>query len=572
MKFFAGTLLAMVWLIPSQAQITQYSQDNRTPEYAEVISYYKSVAASSSLADIQEVGMTDAGYPLHTVILDADGDFDPGISRTKNKTILLINNGIHPGEPDGIDACIQLVDNWVSGKQPFPDNVVVVIIPVYNIGGALNRSSHSRANQNGPQEYGFRGNARNYDLNRDFIKQDTRNARSFAAIFQHWHPDIFIDTHVSNGADYQHVMTLVPTQHDKLMTPLGTFLTDEVSPYLYDAMEEAGFPMCPYVNTIGESPESGIVGFMDHPRYSTGYAALFNTIGFMTETHMLKPYDQRVQATKAFITSCVSYMTTHSNAIIQMKDSADILAQKQYIRPIEYVLDTGKVDSFLFKGYTAGHKLSQVSGAQRLYYDRDQPWEANIPLYDHYKPKMSMYYPEAWILPFAWEEVTERLLISGVKMHQLQKDSTMTVEFWYIDSLGTGTNSYEGHFRHQHVTGHLQREEMMIPAGSWYIDAHQPARRFLMEVLEPVSPDSYFSWNFFDPILMQKEWYSPYVFEDIAAELLRTVPGLSIQLSLAMQDDPSLKDPQMQLYWVYKHSDYFEKTYMRYPVMRVVEI
>ena len=102
---------------------------------------------------------------------------------------------------------------------------MIVIIPVYNVGGALNRGSYSRANQNGPEAYGFRGNARNLDLNRDFIKCDSRNARSFNRLFNQWKPDVFVDTHTSNGADYQYVMTLISTQKDRLGGALGEFLT-----------------------------------------------------------------------------------------------------------------------------------------------------------------------------------------------------------------------------------------------------------------------------------------------------------------------------------------------------------
>jgi hypothetical protein len=91
----------------------------------------------------------------------------------------------------------------------------------YNIGGALNRNSTSRANQDGPEVYGFRGNARNYDLNRDFIKSDTRNTKSFVEIIIN--ADVFIDNHVSNGSDYQYKLTYIMTQHNKLGTVLGDF-------------------------------------------------------------------------------------------------------------------------------------------------------------------------------------------------------------------------------------------------------------------------------------------------------------------------------------------------------------
>ena len=225
-----------------------------------------------------EYGPTDSGEPLHLIVVDIDKDFNPVSIRAKGKSILFINNGIHPGEPDGIDACLKLLNELSVAKDLNEQlkNVVLCIIPVYNIDGALNRNSTSRVNQDGPEEFGFRGNAQNYDLNRDFIKCESLNAQSFTEIFRTWDPDIFVDTHVSNGADYQYVMTLIATQHSKLQEPLGTYLKQNMLPELYSGIAETGYPMCPYINEIKRTPDEGISGFLDLGRYSTGYLSLIH--------------------------------------------------------------------------------------------------------------------------------------------------------------------------------------------------------------------------------------------------------------------------------------------------------
>ena len=185
---------------------------------------------------------------------------------------------------------MMLARDLVNGKISFPANVAVAIIPVYNIGGCLNRNSHSRVNQNGPVEYGFRGNSQNLDLNRDFTKCDSREARSFASIFQLLKPDIFIDNHVSDGADYQHTMTLITTQYNKLGGNLGQWLKKTFEPALYKSMTDKGWDMVPYVDFEATDLNKGMQMFYDPPRYSSGYAALFNTLAFVPETHMLKPF------------------------------------------------------------------------------------------------------------------------------------------------------------------------------------------------------------------------------------------------------------------------------------------
>ena len=192
------------------------NDNNATATYHEAIDYYKRLAASSDLISIAETGMTDSGFPLHEIVLARGNDFDSESSRASGKVIMMVNNAIHPGESCGVDASMMMARDIVTKNQNILDHMTIIIIPIYNIGGSLNRNSTTRANQNGPKAYGFRGNAKNLDLNRDFIKTDSENGKTFNHIFTKWNPDILIDNHTSNGADYQYVMTLIPTQKDKM--------------------------------------------------------------------------------------------------------------------------------------------------------------------------------------------------------------------------------------------------------------------------------------------------------------------------------------------------------------------
>ena len=295
-KYFVLCFLFLVIKVQAQKTPFELSGKKETTTYPAAIAYYQNLVKGCPEAKLLSYGSTDFGKPLHLLVLSKDKVFDPAAIRKSNKRILLINNGIHPGEPEGIDASMMLARDLIKGNK-IPKNVVIAIIPLYNIDGSFNRTGTSRANQNGPVAYGFRGNSKNLDLNRDFIKTDSKNSAAFQLIFNTWQPEIFVDTHTSNGADYQYVMTLIPTQKDKLNGILSNYLTQTLVPGLYSRMEQQGYPMIPYVNSIGETPESGITGFIESPRYSTGYTTLHNTIGFMPETHMLKSYDLRVDAT-----------------------------------------------------------------------------------------------------------------------------------------------------------------------------------------------------------------------------------------------------------------------------------
>ena len=425
------------------SQLTPFEQSinkNTTATYHQVLPYYQQLARKYDQIKIMKYGPTDSGEPLHLVVLSKDKNFAPGDVRRKNKRILLINNGIHPGEPEGIDASMMLVRDLLE-KKALPENVVICIITVYNIGGALNRGV-SRANQNGPETYGFRGNARNLDLNRDFIKSDSRNSRSFQQIFNEWSPDVFIDNHTSNGADYQYAITLIDTQKDKLNPILSSYMSQKFTPELYRRMAREKMDMTPYVDFEGETPESGIRAFLETPRYSTGYAALHNTIAFMTETHMWKPFKDRVKATYLFMKHTIQLTEKEADNIGTARRAANLAVREQKEFPVSWKLDVTRFDSVIFKGFEASHKPSEVSGFDRLYYDRSRPYTRRIRNYNTYATAESVEKPFAYVIPQAWDKVVELLRLNGVKMSALTRDTLLDVEMYYIDDYKTASRPY----------------------------------------------------------------------------------------------------------------------------------
>ncbi|MCH7401384.1 M14 family metallopeptidase [Belliella kenyensis] len=554
----------------SYETLFEKSQGLKTPSYKEVIEYFELLAKDFEQVKMVEMGVTDAGLPLHVVIYDAKGEFDPVIWHDNDRLVVYINNAIHPGEPDGIDASMMFLRDILLGKKSFPDNAVLAITPVYNIGGHLNRGSHSRVNQNGPEEFGFRGNARNYDLNRDFIKADTKNARSFHQIFNWMKPHVFIDTHVSNGADYQHVMTLISTQHDRLGGQLGAYLEKSFNPELYSKMKDRDFPMIPYVNAYGSKPEDGWPQFKDIGRYSSGYAALFKTLSFMPETHMLKPYDQRVASTYALFEVFVDMFERDGEKIVSMSKADREAVKQQSVFELNHKSDRSKFKLMEFHGYESGQKPSEISGHPRLYYDRQKPFSTEIKFYDAYESGLTIAKPKAYIIPQGWHTVIDNLRRNGVQVQPLQQDSSMVVTVYQIKDFQTSQRPYEGHFMHSNVSVEKSSETITFRKGDVVVMMDQEANNFIIEVLEPEGEDSFFAWNYFDMILQSKEGYSAYVFEDLAAAFLKENPSLRDELERAKQEDEKLaSNGSAQLRWVYERSPWKEKEHNRYPVYRV---
>lgn len=550
------------------------SNGTETPTYDEVIAFYIKLAETYPTIVMYKMGMTDSGEPLHLVVYNPNRKVDTRLetefSKTENKNILLINNGIHPGESDGIDASMLLLRDFAQGNIKSPENTIVAVIPVYNIGGALNRNSGTRTNQNGPKEYGFRGNSRNFDLNRDFIKADTKNAKSFAEIFHLVNPDMFIDNHVSNGADYQYTLTHLFTQHNKLGGDLGKYLHSSLMPQLEDSLVQKKWDITPYVNLFNRTPETGFSQFMDYPRYSTGYTTLFNTLGMMVETHMLKPYKQRVEGTYELMRSFINIAEKDATKIKELRKNSINNFRIGSSYPLTWTIDSSKVATLQFKGYEGNMEPSNFTGASRLKYHRDQPFTKPVPYYNEFKPVGSVTIPSAYIIPKGYWNVIEQLKNNQITLTEVNNDTLISAEVYKIKNYETFNNPYEGHYPHYNTQIETMEEKVLVKKGDYMVSTQQLGVRYLLETLEPMAVDSFFNWNYFDTILQQKEGFSPYVWEDIAEIFLNEHPTIKTEFETKKSTEPNFAaNWYAQLDWIHKQSSNYEKSHLRYPIVRV---
>lgn len=545
---------------------------NQTFTYPELILTYQTLEAKHpTLCKLVEAGSSDGGKPIHTFVMDGNGEFTPEAVRTRGKRILFILNGIHPGEPDGIDASVEFAEELLLEKElrNFLEHVTVVIVPVYNPDGMLQRGN-TRVNQNGPEESGFRANARNLDLNRDCLKEDTRNARTLAQLLDAWKPEFFIDTHVSNGADYRYVMTLIPTAPDKMEEAQKLYMMNELLPKLKEYMKLTGFEVAPYVNLRREIPDSGILAFNDSPRYTTGFAALFGSIGFTTETHMLKPFPDRVKATKTFITVVYKELGTNYDKIHNLQEQARYAISKAEGFYLNYENDLSRSEKIPFKGYEAEYVPSEVTGAKRLYYNRERPYDRSIDFYPYLRGKNFTKKPDYYLIPQAWGEIVDKLKANGVVFTELENDSMLMAEVYVLEDY-KGPYLYEGHAVVSPVKISTDKRKIQAYAGDILVPMGTAKDKFLMVALEPLSKDSYFQWGFFNSVLEQKEYFSNYVFEDVAAEMLKQDPKLKTEMDDYFGKNSDLDTPQNRLEFIYNRSRFHDPNRGLYPVLRLME-
>jgi hypothetical protein len=558
----------------TQSSFIAFEKDtNHTATYTEMMNFYTKISKKHSTSKLYLSTIpTDIGKPLPLFVIDKDKDFSAEKSHQKGKLIVFINNGIHPGEPEGIDASMLYIRDILERDtlKNVLDKVVLVFVPCFNIDGMLNRSAYFRVNQNGPRECGFRGNAQNLDLNRDFIKTDAGNTRALIQYYHTWQPDILIDNHTSNGADYPYTLTYICTQKDKIHPLLGTYLNTIFCPQLNERLKKTGFETVPYVDLKNKTPESGIIGYLETPRYLSGYAAVFNTLSFVCETHVWKPFPKRVRATYQFMHQTVLLGISQVNKIKKFRKEAIFQTTTQKDFALQWKLDTTKVDTLPFKGYKAQTYKSNISGLEHYSYNPEQPYQKNIPYYNTYYSPVIVNAPLAYIIPQAWKRVIERLQWNKITLQTLPKDTVIELECYYIKNFNTVNYPYEGHYLHYNITTETKKKKVQFYAGDYICYVNQTQNRYIVETLEPQGVDSFFAWGFFDSILQQKEYPSSYMFEKTAEELLQKYPEIKEKLEEAKKTNPSMKESHIeQLNFIYKSSPYYEATHLLYPVYRI---
>ena len=543
---------------------------NTTPTYQALIQSLRAMEKINPRIKLFNMGNSDVpGVPIYLCVLNAEKDSTSTFLKARKGTTLLFNNAIHPGEPDGVNACLIYSKAFMDMKDFKGQDPLIAFIPAYNVGGMLNRSATSRANQNGPEEYGFRGNAQNLDLNRDFIKMDSENARTFVRIFHALQPDIFVDNHVSNGADYQYTLTYIASVRERIAPSLGELMYDRLLPEMTQALKKENWDLFPYVETVKETPDDGIYQFNDLPRYAMGYASLFNAMAFTVETHMLKPFPDRVRATYDFMKYLIEWSKENAALIETARAKSKEWTKKKAYFTYNYNRTADK-DSILFKGFTARVDTHEITKIGHLTYDISKPYERKIPFYKYYNPKDSIAIPSYYLVRGQERKIIEQLVANGIAIETLKEEKKLRVKAQVVRSFDAISKPYEGHY--MHPSKEIERVEQWITfrPGDVLISTKQIGGQFLHSVLQPEAEDSYFTWNYFDSYLQEKEYFSNYVFKDKIKEILQNNPELQKAYETKRQNDTDFANSEwQQLYFLYQNSVYFEPSYMMLPIFEL---
>ncbi len=534
----------------------------KTPKFAETKAYFQKLEEYSPMVHNTSFGTSPMGRELSLVIVDKDGLTTPEAIRAKGRVIILIESCIHSGEPDGKDASMIFLRDMIVGKKNIDllDDVSFLFVPIFNVDGHENFTALNRINQNGPEELGTRNTAQQLNLNRDFLKADAPEMKAWLKMYNYWLPEMFIDVHVTNGADFQYVMTYAIDNMTNNMEPGITKWSKEIyEKQLCERMEKVGFPIFVYGNFKKyNAPESGFVADTFDPRYSQGYAAAHNRLGLLIENHIYKPYRQRVEATVQAFIATARIMAENKHSLQKTLAAADgyTSSAASRVEPFGFQYRATE-DEFKMMDYLSWGRdtvKSDLSGGEWVTHDYSDPITMNIPVYTSYKPAFSLKLPEAYILMPQWKNVVELLDLHGVKYTVLEKDTVMEVETYRYTGGKFSPRQSEGRIPVQ-ATFTTQTETLTAPAGSIVVDMDQPASRVAMWLFEPAAPGSLTYWGFFNVCVQagNEFWIRPQYMEVKGREMLAKDPQLKARFEQKLKEDAEFaSNPQAILNFFYE--------------------
>ncbi len=584
------SLLILIFISPFCKNIQNTSYDWQTfyeksgkletPRYKDTMDYFRRLAQASSIVKITQFGISPEGRDLNLFIISKDQSFTPQKAQKNGKPIILIQCCIHPGESEGKDAVMMLArDLLIHQKYPeILENLILTIIPIFNVDGHERFGPYNRINQDGPKEMGWRVTSTRLNLNRDFVKADVPEMRAWLNMFNQWKPHLFYDCHTTDGQDFQYVLTYKIDTHEDYGGAVSLWAKNEFLPMVIPACEAKGHIIGPFAGLVDErQPEKGLMGGVWRPMLSNPYVTVRNRAGLLIETHSLKPYSQRVKATYDFILVGLQELAKHPDKLLQAVKKEDQRASElgKVFDPsqkyaLQYRTRTDIGDSLVYRGYRFEMKKGDISGTAYPVYGNEK-WDVPSVLFEEVESTVAISPPLGYLIPQQWTRVIEVIKLHGATIYRLAEDLRGEFECYRFSDVKFRSFPYEGRQLLTYETN-LFKEKRTFKAGTIYVPLGCAESKIIMQMLEPQAPDALVGWGFFNTIFERREYFETYVMEPIAQKMAAKNPKLMKEFQEKLVADRSFAaNPYQRLHFFYERSPYWDREKNLYPVVRVTE-
>ena len=547
--------------------VTEKSDFRFSPSYEETMEWLEKLSGSSAFLKMVTIGESESNRNINMVIATKDKDFSAEALAKSTKPLILFQAGIHSGEIDGKDAGMMLLRDIVHGsKQALLEEVNLLFIPILNVDGHERSSAFNRVNQRGPELQGWRTNARNLNLNRDYAKLETKGIQAVVAVINKYEPDLYLDIHVTDGVDYQYDITYGFSGAHAYSPQISKWLSTVFSPPVDRDLEAMGHIPGPLIFTVNNIDfEDGYLAFDSSPRYSDGYGSARHLPTILVENHSLKPFKQRLLGTYVFLEAAIKAVSKN-RATLKKAIENDKISRKEAI-PLTFKLQESTPDTLVLKGIASRRIISEVTGDTLVEW-LGKPVTQHVPVVTYNMPDVFVKRPKAYWIPAAYSDIIEKLKTHGIEMEILETPRTVAVEMYRINDAELASKPFEGRVQVSGQPVPEEHQEQFAP-GSARVPTDQPLGILATLLLEPGHPDSFFQWGYFLEIMERTEYVEPYFMEPYAKQLLDRDPKLRSAFEEKLQSDSAFREnPGAILAWFYKNSPYYDARYLLYPIGR----
>jgi murein tripeptide amidase MpaA len=555
------------WITPSEK-----SDFRLSPSYDETVAWLRKLVAAVPELKMISLGKSPEGRDIWIVVASREKQFTPEQFRKNGKPTIFAQAGIHPGEIDGKDAGLMLLrDMTVRGtKKELLDRANFLFVPIFNVDGHERSSKFGRVNQRGPEKMGWRTNSKNLNLNRDYAKIDTPEMEEMVRALNQWQPDLYLDLHVTDGADYQYDITFGFNGAGGHSPAIANWLEKTFTPAVTNDLAAMGHipgstDVANWIDPLDLS--KGIRTWLSDPRFSNGYGDVRHLPTVLVEMHSLKPYNQRVLGTYVLLESAIRTTATGISSLRQAVE-ADRKANAPTV-PLSWDVDpNAPAETIEYKAIESRTVPSAISGGLRIEFN-GKPVTMNIPCQRGNHVSASAARPKAYWIPPAWNELAARLQIHGIQFERTTEPRDVKVSMYRLEEMKLQPEQpFEGRFQ---ITVKPIAEERTehYPAGSLRIPTNQPLGDLAVILFEPASPDSFVQWGFFNEVFQHTEYIEGYILEPMAERMLAGDPKLAEEFRQKLATDETFRASSTErLRWFYSKTPFIDERWKLYPVGR----
>ena len=499
----------------SRAEQTAFEETSR---YEDVRSFIAALSQQTPRVRVEMFGRSEEGRDLPLMVV-GDPPAESPLLVPRSLPVVFVMANIHAGEVEGKEAVLHLARRMALGDlQPLSRSAVWLFAPIYNADGNERLSLGHRSEQNGPiGGVGTRENAKGLDLNRDFMKLESSEARALVGLFTRWDPDIIVDLHTTNGSYHGYHLTYAPPLSPNTDSRIDAFARTRLLPAVRKAMSARGWNTFDYGNfATVESLEEELERFAPReprqkvwrtfdprPRFGHSYSGLRNRIAILSEAYSYLDFERRVQVTEAFVEEIMKFVAGNADHLRSLGASVDAewasgAARGDQgiafaLRPVPTPLDILVAD--------VGTKVNPRSGKPMTTMLERVVLPTSMTVFDGFTTIATRPVPGEYLIQASdggrHRSVARLLKAHGIDVEELAVPQRVAVDRFVIERVDRAARAFQGHHETA-VTGRFERGEAEMPAGSIVVRTSQRLGRLVFYLLEPESNDGLTTWNVFD--------------------------------------------------------------------------